>query len=98
VYEDDDLLAFHDINPMAPVHVLLIPKLHIASLADLEPEHATVMGRLMTVVPQVARSLGLNDGFRIICNTGRIGRQDIYHVHVHLVGGPTPLGMMLPKT
>jgi histidine triad (HIT) family protein len=97
VYEDDEILAFHDINPIAPVHVLLIPKLHIASMADLTGEHAAVMGRLMTKVPEIARLMGLNDGFRIICNTGKVGRQDVYHLHVHLLGGPTPLGPMLAK-
>jgi histidine triad (HIT) family protein len=98
VYEDEDLLAFHDINPMAPVHFLVIPKLHIASMADLVPEHAAVMGRLMTKIPELARSQGLNDGFRIICNTGKVGRQDVYHLHVHVIGGPAPLGPMISKT
>lgn len=98
VYEDEEILAFHDINPIAPVHVLLIPKLHIASMADLTAEHAAVMGRLMTKTPEIARLMGLNDGFRIICNTGKVGRQDVYHIHVHLLGGPTPLGPMLSRS
>jgi histidine triad (HIT) family protein len=98
VYEDEEILAFHDINPIAPVHVLVIPKLHIASMADLTAEHAAVMGRLMTKIPEIARAQGLNDGFRIICNTGKVGRQDVYHLHVHVIGGPTPLGPMLAKS
>ncbi|MEO7402689.1 MAG: histidine triad nucleotide-binding protein [Burkholderiales bacterium] len=94
-YEDDDVLAFHDINPQAPVHVLLIPKVHLASLADADISHQGVLGKLLALAPRIAREQGCTDGFRTIINTGRVGRQDVYHLHVHLIGGPTPLGPMI---
>jgi histidine triad (HIT) family protein len=96
-YEDDDVLAFHDINPVAPVHVLLIPKVHLASLADADMSHQTVLGKLLALAPRIAREQGSTDGFRTIINTGRVGRQDVYHLHVHVVGGPDPLGPMLKR-
>ncbi|PKO81068.1 MAG: histidine triad nucleotide-binding protein [Betaproteobacteria bacterium HGW-Betaproteobacteria-13] len=95
VYEDDLVVAFHDIQPAAPVHILLIPKLHIASMADLELGHEAVMGRLMVVASRIAREQGCTDGFRTIVNTGRVGLQEVYHLHVHIVGGPQPLPPML---
>ena len=95
VFEDDLVLAFHDIQPAAPVHILLIPKLHIASMADLELGHEAVMGRLMVVASRIAREQGCTDGFRTIVNTGRVGLQEVYHLHVHIVGGPQPLPPML---
>ena len=95
VYEDDDILAFHDINPMAPVHFMLIPKRHIASLAHATADDAAVLGRIMTLTGRLAKEQGSPEGYRTIVNTGRIGRQDVMHVHVHVVGGPTPLGRML---
>ena len=97
IHEDDDVIAFHDINPIAPVHFLVIPKLHIASMAELEPEHAGVMGRLMTVIGRLAREQGCTDGFRTIVNTGRVGRQEVYHLHVHVVGGAEVLPPMLKR-
>lgn len=97
VYEDDDIFAFHDINPQAPVHFMVIPKQHIASLNDADASHQAVLGKLMAKLGELARSQGLTDGFRTIINTGRIGRQEVYHLHVHIVGGPEPLGSMLPK-
>lgn len=96
-YEDDDVLAFHDINPVAPVHVLLIPKVHLASLADADMSHQAVLGKLLALAPRIAREQGSTDGFRTIINTGRVGRQDVYHLHVHVVGGPNPLGPMLKR-
>ena len=95
VYEDDDILAFHDINPMAPVHFMLIPKRHIASLAHATADDAAVLGRIMTLTGRLAKEQGSPEGYRTIVNTGRIGRQDVMHVHVHVVGGPNPLGRML---
>jgi histidine triad (HIT) family protein len=97
VYEDDEVFAFHDIHPQAPVHFMLVPKRHIASLADAVPGDAAVLGRIMTLAGRLAREQGSPDGFRTIVNTGRIGRQDVMHVHVHVVGGPNPLGPMLPR-
>ncbi len=97
VYEDDDLLAFHDINPQAPVHFMVIPKLHVASLNDVDASHAALLGKLFSKLGELARRQGLTDGFRTIVNTGRIGRQEVYHLHVHVLGGPEPLGSMLPR-
>lgn len=97
VYEDEDILAFHDINPIAPVHFMVIPKQHVASLNDTDAGHAPVLGRLFSKIGELARSQGLTDGFRTIVNTGRVGQQEVYHLHVHVVGGPDPLGPMLRR-
>jgi histidine triad (HIT) family protein len=97
VYEDEDIFAFHDIHPQAPVHFMVIPKQHIASLNETDMSHQAVLGKIMAKSGELARSQGLGDGFRVIINTGRIGRQEVYHLHVHIVGGPEPLGSMLPK-
>ena len=97
VYEDDVMFAFHDIHPLAPVHFLIVPKEHIASLAEIRPEHAEVMGHIMTRIPELAKAQGLTDGWRTIINTGRVGCQDVYHIHIHVVGGSDPLGPMLPR-
>jgi histidine triad (HIT) family protein len=97
VYEDDEILGFHDIQPVAPTHFMLIPKKHIASLSDAGPDDAGVLGRIMALTGRLARELGSPDGFRAIVNTGRIGRQDVMHVHVHVIGGPNPLGPMIVR-
>jgi histidine triad (HIT) family protein len=97
VYEDEDLFAFHDINPVAPVHFMIIPKQHIASLNEADMSHQAILGKLMAKSGELARSQGLTDGFRTIINTGRVGRQEVYHLHVHILGGPEPLGSMMPK-
>ena len=95
VYEDEEILAFHDINPMAPVHFMIIPKQHVDSLATCGPEHAQVLGRIMAVAGRLVREQGATDGFRTIVNTGRVGRQDVYHLHIHIIGGPEPLPRMI---
>ena len=97
VFEDDEILAFHDIHPLAPVHFMLIPKKHIASLAEAAPEDAGVLGRMMALAGRLAREQGSTEGFRTIVNTGRIGRQDVYHLHIHIIGGPNPLPRMIAK-
>jgi histidine triad (HIT) family protein len=97
VYEDDDMLAFHDIHPVAPVHFMIIPKRHVDSLATVRPEDAPVLGRMMAKAGQLAREQGAPDGFRTIVNTGRVGRQDVYHLHIHIIGGPDPLPRMIVK-
>ena len=97
IYEDDDVLAFHDIHPVAPVHFLVIPKVHIPSMAELEPEHAPLIGKVMVAAARIARELQCADGFRTIVNTGRVGRQEVYHLHVHVVGGPEVLPAMLRR-
>jgi histidine triad (HIT) family protein len=93
VYEDGELLAFHDINPVAPVHFMIIPKAHIASLADTGEEHATLLGRMLVLAPLLAREQGLADGFRTIINTGRGGGQEVFHLHIHIIGGGGPRPM-----
>jgi histidine triad (HIT) family protein len=97
VYEDDEILAFHDINPVAAVHFMLIPKKHIASLADATADDAGVLGRILALTGRLAREQGSPDGYRTIINTGRVGRQDVKHVHVHVLGGQEPLGAMVPR-
>ncbi len=97
VYEDADVMAFHDIHPQAPVHFMVIPKRHIASLADATMDDAGVLGRMLALTGRLAREQGSPDGFRTIVNTGRIGRQDVMHVHIHVLGGSQPLGSMLPR-
>ena len=97
VHEDDELLAFHDIHPVAPLHLLVIPKRHIASLMDVTADDAGVLGRMLALAPRLARDNGSPEGFRTIINTGRIGRQDVAHVHLHVIGGPKPLGPMVPR-
>jgi len=97
VYEDADVLAFRDIRPQAPVHFMLIPKRHIASLAEATPDDAGVLGKMMALTGRLAREEGSPDGYRTIVNTGRIGRQDVMHLHIHVLGGPDPFGRMLPR-
>ena len=89
-YEDDDLLAFHDIAPWAPVHVLVIPKEHIPTLADAGPQHDAVLGRMLALAPVLMKQLGVTNGFRTLINTGEDGLQEVYHLHMHLIGGPRP--------
>lgn len=95
VYEDEDILAFRDIHPQRPVHVLVIPKKHIASLAAVAPEDTAVLGRILLKADEIARAEGSAGGFRVIINTGRIGGQEVDHLHAHIVGGPNPVGPML---
>ena len=95
VYEDDEVLAFHDISPVAPVHFMIIPKRHVDSLAHCDASHAGVLGRMMAMAGRLAKEQGAADGFRTIVNTGRVGRQDVYHLHIHIVGGPDPRPRMI---
>lgn len=98
VYEDDEVLAFHDIRPVAPVHLLVIPKHHIPSTKELTDDDVGWMGRLMVAATKVALAAGCQDGWRTIINTGRIGRQEVMHLHVHLLGGGNePLPIMLKR-
>ncbi|MCB2021296.1 MAG: histidine triad nucleotide-binding protein [Rhizobacter sp.] len=90
VYEDDELYVFHDIAPWAPVHFLVIPKQHIATMYDTSDEHAAMMGRMMALAPRLAREQGVVNGFRIVVNTGADGRQEVQHLHMHVMGGPRP--------
>lgn len=86
-YEDDRCLAFHDVAPQAPTHVLVIPKKPVPSLADLEPADEALVGHLVMVATQLAAKLGLGDGYRLVVNCGRDGGQSVDHLHVHLLGG-----------
>jgi len=98
IFEDADILAFHDIHPLAPVHFMIIPKKHIDSLADCDSSHQALLGKLLAAAPRLAREQGSSDGFRVIINSGRVGRQEVYHLHVHIIGGPDALGPMLKRS
>jgi histidine triad (HIT) family protein len=87
VYEDGDFIAFHDINPVAAVHFMIVPKEHIASLADAKGGHESLLGRILLLAPALAKEQGLADGFRTVINTGRGGGQEVMHLHVHVMGG-----------
>jgi len=87
VYEDDEVLAFHDINPVAPVHFMLIPKLHLASLAEADAAHAALLGRMLLLASRLAKEQGLEHGFRTVINTGSGGGQEVFHLHIHVIGG-----------
>lgn len=94
VYEDDEIYAFHDIAPWAPVHFLLIPKKHIPSMAHLTEKDVALMGRIMCLIPKLALLEGCNPypegGFRVVSNTGKEGAQEVQHLHIHVMGGPRP--------
>jgi len=90
VFEDEELLVFHDINPWAPVHVLIIPKEHIATHYEVRPEHDALLGRMLGLAPRLMRELGVVNGFRTLINTGPDGRQEVQHLHMHVMGGPRP--------
>ena len=94
VYEDDELFAFHDINPAAPVHFLIVPKKHMLSLAHVTPTDEALLGRIMVLAPKLALEQGCNPypdgGFRIVVNTGSEGGQEVHHLHLHVMGGPRP--------
>lgn len=88
VYEDDDVLAFRDLNPQAPVHVLFIPRRAIATLDDARPDDATLLGKLLLAAAAYARAQGFaNDGYRTVINTNGHGGQTVFHIHVHLLAG-----------
>lgn len=87
VYEDDLALAFKDINPQAPVHILVIPKKPLPSVADATPDDQALLGHLLLVAKQVAQEAGLTNGYRLVMNTGVDGGQTVYHLHIHILGG-----------
>ena len=89
-YEDDEFLVFHDIAPWAPVHVLMIPKTHIATMYDIDGAQALMLGRMLAMAPRVMQQLGVTNGFRTLINTGSDGLQEVPHVHIHVMGGPRP--------
>ncbi|CEJ44791.1 histidine triad nucleotide-binding protein [Umezakia ovalisporum] len=87
VYEDDLTLAFKDVNPQAPVHILVIPKKPIVKLADAESQDQALLGHLLLTVQRVAAEAGLNNGYRVVINNGADGGQTVYHLHLHILGG-----------
>jgi histidine triad (HIT) family protein len=95
VYEDEDIFAFRDIRPVAAVHFLIVPKSHVPTLYEAGMEHHRALGKMLALAGELAREQGATDGFRTIVNTGRVGQQEVYHVHMHVIGGPHPLGPMI---
>lgn len=93
IYEDDELIVFNDIHPLAPVHFLMVPRAHIESLLNCTSEHQSLLGKMLLLAPKLAQQQGLQ-GFRTMVNTGREGGQEVFHIHVHVFGG----GDTLPKT
>jgi histidine triad (HIT) family protein len=90
VYDDGELLAFHDIHPVAQVHIMLIPKLHLASLMEADGSHMALLGRMLLLAPKLAKEQGLSNGFRTVINTGKGGGQEVFHLHIHIIGGNIP--------
>jgi histidine triad (HIT) family protein len=100
IYEDDDMLAFNDINPAAPVHFLIVPKKHLATLADCTTNDAALLGKISLLAPKLAQELGCGysmdengvatGGFKTLFNIGPDGGQEVYHLHMHVIGGPRP--------
>lgn len=94
VYEDEKILAFYDLNPQAPVHVLIIPKKHIGCADELNEDNSAVVGYIFSKLPEITRSLGLHNGYRIVNNCKEDGGQTVFHLHFHLLGG-TKLGLQM---
>lgn len=90
VYEDEDVIAFHDIRPAARVHLLLIPRKHVDSLQHCTPDDQALLGKLLLLAPRLAEQHGLADGFKTAINTGVGGGQEVFHLHVHVLGGGRP--------
>lgn len=86
IYEDDDVIAFNDIHPKARVHFLIVPKLHVESLASCEVQHQSLLGKMLLLAPKLAKEQGLA-GFRTVINTGRDGGQEVFHIHMHVLSG-----------
>ena len=97
VHEDEDVFAFHDVRPQAPVHFLIVPKEHVATLYDAGMAQHRALGKMLALAGELARREGATDGFRTIINTGRAAHQEVYHVHMHVIGGPESLGPMISK-
>jgi histidine triad (HIT) family protein len=100
IYEDDDLIAFNDINPAAPVHFLIVPKQHIPTLSDCNESHSALLSKMVLLAPKLAQEQGTGytvdesgtgeGGFKTLFNTGPNGGQEVYHLHLHVIGGPRP--------
>ena len=87
VYEDDSVLAFRDIAPMAPTHILVIPKTHIGSVAEISAENSAVIAHIFEVIPAIAKAEGLGNGYRVVSNCGDDAGQTVHHLHFHILGG-----------
>ena len=87
VYEDDTILAFRDINPQAPTHILVIPKVHIGSVAEVAAENSAIVAHIFEVIPKIAQAEGLTGGFRVVANCGSDAGQTVGHLHFHILGG-----------
>ena len=87
VYEDDQVLAFRDIAPMAPTHILVIPKTHIGSVAEINADNSGVVAHIFEVIPQIAAAEGLANGYRVVSNCGQDAGQTVHHLHFHILGG-----------
>jgi histidine triad (HIT) family protein len=90
LYEDDEVVAFHDIHPAAPVHFMIVPKTHVDSLIEAGPGHAALLGKMVALAPRLAKEQGCSNGFRVVINNGPDGGQEVYHLHMHILGGPRP--------
>ena len=94
VFENDDFIAFKDINPVAPVHILLIPKHHIVSMQEVTAQDANWLGEMMSLIPKIAAENGCRPGpqggYRLVINSGQDGGQEVDHLHIHIIGGPRP--------
>ena len=97
VYEDELIYVFHDIQPVRPVHLLVIPKKHIDSLAEVQAEDEAILGRMLSVASKLAVQAGAPKGFRTVINTGEYGGQEVYHLHMHIIGDTKPLGGMVKR-
>ncbi len=86
IYEDDEVIAFHDIKPMAKVHFLIVPKLHVETLKDCDTSHQQLLGKMLLLAPKLAAEQGLK-GFKTLINTGKEGGQEVFHIHIHVFGG-----------
>ena len=92
LFENDEFVAFHDIHPAAPVHFLIIPKEHIPTLSDIDDAHSPMLGRMLRLAPKLAQEHGASNGFKTLINTGKDGGQEVWHLHLHVMGGPRPWG------
>jgi len=97
VYEDEEILAFHDVNPQRPVHLLIIPKRHLGSLMETTEQDIPLLGKMLAIANRLATEQGSPDGFRVIINNGRVGHQEVPHLHMHIVGGTESVGPMLKR-
>lgn len=87
IYQDDEVTAFHDAHPQAPVHVLIVPNRHIVGIAQTRPEDAPLLGKMLVVARQLAEELNVTDGYRLVVNSGPLSGQSVFHLHLHLLGG-----------